>query len=73
METERVVIRGLVKNGLVVPQEPFPVPEGAHVHIVVPSLSRELTPELRAELDDWERAGDEAWALIDQWEREESP
>jgi hypothetical protein len=69
METERVVIPGFVKNGLVVPQGHAPLPEGAQVEIVIPSL--ELTPELRAEFEAWERAGDEAWALIDQWEQEE--
>ena len=71
METERMVIPGLVKNGLVVPQGPIPLPEGAQVEIVIPSSSPELTPEVRAEFDAWERVGDEAWALIDQWEREE--
>jgi len=71
METERVVIPGLVKNGVVVPQGPLPLPDGAQVEIVIPSRSPELTPELRREFDAWERAGDEAWALIDQWEREE--
>ena len=69
MEAERVVIPGFVKNGLVVPRGNAPLPEGAQVEIVIPSL--ELTPELRAEFEAWERAGDEAWALIDQWEREE--
>jgi hypothetical protein len=71
METERMVIPGLVKNGLVVAQGGIPLPEGAQVEIVFPSPSPELTPELRAEFDVWERAGYEAWALIDQWEREE--
>jgi len=71
METERVVIPGLVKNGLVVPLGPVSLPEGAQVEIVISSPSPELTPELRTELDAWERASDEAWALIDQWEREE--
>jgi predicted DNA-binding antitoxin AbrB/MazE fold protein len=73
METERVVIPGLVKNGLVVPLGPVLLPEGAQVEIVIPSLSSELTPELRTEFDAWERVSDEAWALIDQWEREEQP
>jgi hypothetical protein len=69
METERVVIPGVVKDGLVVPQGHAPLPEGAQVEIVIPSP--ELTPELRAEFEAWEQAGDEAWALIDQWERKE--
>jgi hypothetical protein len=70
METERVVIPGIIKNGLVVPQSPAPLPEGARVEIVIPAA--ELEPDLRAEFDAWDRAGDEAWAQIDQWEREES-
>jgi hypothetical protein len=36
---------------------------------VIPAAG--LPPELQAEFDAWERAGDEAWAQIDQWEREE--
>jgi hypothetical protein len=71
METQRLIIPGFVKNGLVVPQGDAPLPEGAQVEIVIHSPV--LTPELRAEFEDWERAGDEAWALIDEWEREERP
>jgi hypothetical protein len=73
METERVVISGLVKNGVVVPQGPNQLQEGTLVAIVVPPPSPELASELLTELDAWERVSDEAWALIDQWEREEQP
>jgi len=69
METERVVIPGIIKNGLVVPQGDAPLPEGTRVEIVI--LAAELEPGLRAEFDAWERAGDEAWAQIDRWEQEE--
>jgi hypothetical protein len=69
MSSERVVIPRIIKNGLVVPQGDAPLPEGTRVEIVIPAA--ELEPDLRAELDAWERAGDEAWAQIDQWEREE--
>jgi hypothetical protein len=69
MTTERVVISGFVKNGLIVPQGHALLPEGTRVEIVV--LASELPPELQAEFDAWEQAGDEAWAQIDQWEREE--
>jgi hypothetical protein len=69
MATERVVIPGVIKNGLVVPQGEVALPEGVQVEILIPAL--ELTPEWRAEFDAWERAGDEAWAQIDQWERED--
>ena len=30
-----------------------------------------LTPEERAEFEGWERLGDEAWAMIDGWEKED--
>src|SRR5207248_1907252 len=65
MASDRIVIPGVVKNGLIVPQGHAPLPEGAQVEIVIPVP--ELPPDLRAEFDAWERAGDEAWALIDQW------
>ena len=69
MASERVIIPGIIKNGLVVPQGNAPLPEGTLVEIVIPVP--ELEPDLRAEFDAWERASDEAWAQIDQWEREE--
>jgi hypothetical protein len=30
-----------------------------------------VTPELKSELDQWDKASDEAWAIIEQWEAEE--
>ena len=69
MTAERTIIPGIVQNGLVVPQISTPLPEGAQVDIVL--RPAELTPELQAEFDAWERASDEAWALIDHWEKEE--
>ena len=71
MATERMIIPGVIKNGLVVPQGHVPLPEGG------PCRDRHLRylsqPEWRAEFDAWERAGDEAWAQIDEWEQEERP
>jgi hypothetical protein len=69
MASERVVISGFVKNGMIVLQGHTPLPEGTKVEIVIPAA--ELPPELRAEFEAWERVGDEAWAQIDQWERED--
>jgi hypothetical protein len=66
MASERLVIPGIVKNGTVVPQNAIPLPEGAHVDIVLGPA--DMTPELQAEFVQWEKAGDEAWAMIDQWE-----
>jgi hypothetical protein len=42
MATQRSVIPGIVKNGLVVPQNATPLPEGAHVDILIGAA--EVTP-----------------------------
>jgi predicted DNA-binding antitoxin AbrB/MazE fold protein len=69
MATERVVIPGIVKNGVVVPQNDIPLPDGAHVDILLSPA--DVTPALKSELEQWDKASDEAWAMIDQWEAEE--
>lgn len=69
MASERVVIPGIVKNGIVVPQNDLPLPDGAHVDILVGPA--DVTPELRSELDQWDKASEEAWSMIEQWEAEE--
>ena len=51
------------------PRSDTPLPDGLQVDILIrPS---EVTPELRAEWDRWDKASDEAWAMIEQWEAEE--
>jgi hypothetical protein len=52
MAIPRVVIPGIVKNGLVVPQNDTPLPEGARVDILI--RPAKMTPELQAELAQWE-------------------
>jgi hypothetical protein len=69
MVPERVVIPGIVKNGVVVPQNDTPLPDGAHVEILLSPA--EVPPELQSELAQWDKASDEAWAMIDEWEAEE--
>ena len=69
MATQRLVIPGIVKNGLVVPQHDTPLPEGTRVDILI--RPAEMIPELQAELAHWQRASDEAWAMLNQWEAEE--
>ena len=69
MATERLVIPGIVKNGLVVPQNDTPLPDGAHVDIILGPA--DMPPELQAELTQWEKASDEAWDMIDEWEADE--
>jgi len=67
MAAENTVIPGIVKDGLVVPQSDAPLPDGARVGIVLEPA--QLTPQLQKELAQWEAASDEAWSMIDEWER----
>jgi hypothetical protein len=65
----RASIPGIVKNGVVVPQSREPLAEGTHVEIIVEPAA--IPEELRIELQAWDNASDEAWAMIEKWEAEE--
>jgi hypothetical protein len=66
MAGEHAVVPGIARNGVVVPQSEAPLPDGARVGIVLGPA--QLTPELEAELAQWEAASDEAWSMIEPWE-----
>ncbi len=68
MSIDTKFIPGIVRNGVVVPQTENQLPDGTHVEIILQPTG--MTPELKAELEAWESAGDEAWAMIDEWESE---
>ncbi len=68
MIAERVVIDGVVKNGVVVPESNSDLPEGTHVKIVYPFVDD--TGDLLSEFAAWDRAGADAWRMIDQLVRE---
>ncbi len=61
-------IPGIVRNGVVVPQSDTTLREGTHVEIVIEPSG--VPPELLSEIAAWDRASDEAWAMIDQLESE---
>ena len=69
MDSENLIIPGITKNGVVVPHGDTPLPDGLQVAILL--RPADMAPELRAEWDRWDRASDEAWAMIEQWEAEE--
>ncbi len=69
MSTDNQIVPGIVKNGVVVPQSGNELPDGAHVNIVLQPA--EMPQELKQELEAWQRAGDQAWQLIDKWEAED--
>jgi hypothetical protein len=47
MENARVVIGGIVKDGIIIPQEDIELIEGTYVSILIPGIS----PELQAEFE----------------------
>ena len=61
-------IPGIVRNGDVVPQSDTTLREGTHVEIVIEPSG--VPPELLAEIAAWDKASDEAWEMIAQWESE---
>ena len=67
--SNRESIPGIVKNGVVVPQSRELLAEGTHVEIVIEPAG--IPEALRVELQAWDTASDEAWAMIEKWEKEE--
>jgi hypothetical protein len=63
------LFHGIVRSGVVVFDPKVQLPEGTHVEVAV--LPLDFTPEERAEFEAWDRLSDEAWAMIDQWEKED--
>ncbi len=67
MNTEPLIISGIVQGGLIVPQGDTPLAEGSLVQIVIrPPVGM---AQLRQELAEWDAASDEAWSMIDAWEQ----
>jgi len=62
------LLRGVVRNGLIVPTDGSKLAEGANVEFRL--LPMAFTPEEQAEFAGWEKLGDEAWAMIDWGEGE---
>lgn len=68
MSVEQFTIQGVVKDGVIIPDVGAQLPEGTRVSIRVDATDLPVT--LKAEFAAWERASDEAWALIEEWEKE---
>jgi hypothetical protein len=69
MTTGPATLRGIVRGGVIVLEGPAALPEGTEVTVTVPAAV--IPAELRAEFAEWERASDEAWALIEDLERQD--
>jgi predicted DNA-binding antitoxin AbrB/MazE fold protein len=68
MSPQPITFEGVFKDGVLVPASPVKLPEGVTLTIAV--FPPAMDPDLQAETADWERLSDEAWAMIDDWERE---
>ncbi|MFM8261960.1 MAG: hypothetical protein ACKN9S_06740 [Pirellula sp.] len=66
--SSEVGIPGIVRDGVVVPQTNHRIPEGAHVEIRLDP--GEIPPTLKAEIEAWDKASDEAWSWIETMESE---
>ncbi|MEK7398979.1 MAG: antitoxin AF2212-like protein [Candidatus Poribacteria bacterium] len=62
MKKTMAIIDGIVKNGVIIPQDNIKLPEGTHVNIIILSIP----PELQAELDAWDLASDEDFAEFEK-------
>jgi len=71
MSLAPMTLRGVVRGGVIVLEVPAVLPEGTEVTVVVPAA--EVPAELKDEFAAWERAGDEAWTMIDELERQDEP
>ena len=75
MGEKAALVRGWVRDGVVILQPGTPFPEGAEVRVeVVPEAERgpiPFTPEERAEFEGWDKLSAEAFQMIIDLEREE--
>jgi len=69
MSEHWATLRGVVRNGVVVFDRPVNLPDGTAVEVRVGPIP--FTPEEQAEFAGWEKIGDEAWGMIDEWEKED--
>ena len=63
-----IIVAGLVRNGVVVPNAPLP--EGTRVEVRVVSGPIEVPAVLQAELDAWQQAGAESVELVERLAQE---
>jgi hypothetical protein len=68
MNPERVLVKGTVRQGVIVPDGDVCLPEGVTVEIAV-SLG-DINHDLAEEFEFWERVSNDAWSHIPPWEDE---
>lgn len=69
MPSKPIVVKGVVRGGVVVFDPPTTFPEGTEVDVTIAPIP--FTPEEQAEFTEWQNLRDDAWAMIDEWEKED--
>jgi predicted DNA-binding antitoxin AbrB/MazE fold protein len=64
MSGKEITFRGVFRNGVIVPEQPLPFPDGTHLTITVHPIATDSKPEV-------EQLSEEAVREVDQWERQE--
>jgi hypothetical protein len=68
MSTKPSPVKGIVRDGVIVFETPYPLPDGTEVEFTV--TRHVFTAEEQAEFDGWDRLSDEAFQMISDLERE---
>ena len=69
MSAKAPVLKGVVRDGVIVFEAPWPLPDGTEIEFKV--TRHVFTPEEQAEFDAWERLSDEAFQMVFDLERQE--
>ncbi len=64
------VLEGVVRDGVVVPDDTTGLNNGDRVRIVLAGI--DLPASLEEELAAWNLAGTDAWKMVDKWEKDEA-
>ena len=64
---DAMLLTGTIKDGVIVPDTPESLPEGAQVRILV--QGDEPYPSFWEEFAAWDQLSEEAWGMIEEMER----
>lgn len=67
MSAKPPVLKGVVRDGVIVFEAPYPLPDGTEVEITV--TRHVFTAEEQAEFDGWDKLSDEAFQMVLDLER----
>ncbi|MCS3919239.1 MAG: hypothetical protein PVTTEEND_000492 [Candidatus Fervidibacter sp.] len=70
MKVGKLVVTGIIKNGVVVPEGELPLPEGTRLDIVFPPGYDDIPEEFWQEMAMWDKASDEALELVERMAKE---